>query len=111
MVGGISQSDVNLAIAANAIIVAFNVRAESTAKQLIQSNDITVVYSGVIYEALDELKETIVSQVGPNLIEEVIATANVLKCSSFPRLAPWLAATSRVAPCETNLRSGSCGTM
>ena len=86
MVGGISQSDVNLAIAANAIIVAFNVRAESTAKQLIQSNDITVIYSGVIYEALDELKETIVSQVGPNLIEEVTATANVLEVFKFSKI-------------------------
>lgn len=86
MVGGISQSDVNLAVAANAIIVAFNVRAESTAKQLIQSNDIAVIYSGVIYEALDELKETILNQVGPNLIEEVIATANVLEVFKFTKI-------------------------
>lgn len=86
MVGGISQSDVNLAVAANAIIVAFNVRAESTAKQLIQSNEIPVIYSGVIYEALDELKETIVSKVGPNLIEEVTATANVLEVFKFSKI-------------------------
>ncbi len=86
MVGGISQSDVNLAIAANAIIVAFNVRAESTARQLISSNDISVIYSGVIYEALEALKEVILSKVGPDMIDHVIATVNVLEVFRFSKV-------------------------
>ncbi len=86
MVGGISQSDVNLAIAANAMIVAFNVRAEATAKQLINENNLTVIYSGIIYEALDALKEAILNQVGPNMIEEVIAKVNVLEVFKFTKI-------------------------
>ncbi len=86
MVGGINQSDVNLAVAANAIIVAFNVRAEATAKQLISTNNLTVIYSGIIYEALDSLNETILSKVGPNLIEQVVATANVLEVFKFSKI-------------------------
>lgn len=86
MVGGINQSDVNLAGAANAIIVAFNVRAEATAKQLINTNNLTVIYSSVIYEALDALNETIVSKVGPNMVEQVVATANVLEVFKFSKI-------------------------
>ena len=86
MVGGINQSDVNLAMAANAMIVAFNVRAEATAKQLISTNNITVIYSGIIYEALDSLKEAILNKVGPNLVDEVIATANVLEVFKFSKI-------------------------
>lgn len=86
MVGGISQSDVNLAIAANAMIVAFNVRAEATAKQLISTNNIQVIYSSIIYEALDSLLAAIRDKVGPTFIEEVVATANVLEVFKFSKI-------------------------
>ncbi len=86
MVGGISQSDVNLAIAANAMIVAFNVRAEATAKQLISTNNIQVIYSSIIYEALDSILAAIRDKVGPTFIEEVVATANVLEVFKFTKI-------------------------
>ena len=86
MVGGISQSDVNLAIAANAMIVAFNVRAEATAKQLISTNNIQVIYSSIIYEALDSILAAIRDKVGPTFIEEVVATANVLEVFKFSKI-------------------------
>ncbi len=86
MVGGITQSDVNLAIAANAMIVAFNVRAEATAKQLISTNNIQVIYSSIIYEALDSILAAIRDKVGPTFIEEVVATANVLEVFKFSKI-------------------------
>ncbi len=86
MVGGISQSDVNLAIAANAMIVAFNVRAEATAKQLISTTNIQVIYSSIIYEALDSILAAIRDKVGPTFIEEVVATANVLEVFKFSKI-------------------------
>ncbi len=77
MVGGINQSDVNLAIAAGASIIAFNVRAESTAKRLIETNGIGVIYSGVIYEAIDAVKDLIASKTEPKYVDEVVATVDV----------------------------------
>ena len=77
MVGGINQSDVNLAIAAGASIIAFNVRAESTAKRLIEVNGISVIYSGVIYEAIDAVKDLIASKTEPKYMDEVVATVDV----------------------------------
>ena len=77
MVGGISLSDVNLAQAADAIIVAFNVRAEATARQAIDNFDIQVIYCGVIYEAIDAMKELVSSKMQPVTIEEVVAQVEV----------------------------------
>ncbi len=86
MVGSISQSDVNLAIAASAFILAFNVSAEATAKKLISANNLTVIHSRIIYDALDELKSAIHKKIGPNMVDTVIATANVLQVFKFSRL-------------------------
>ncbi len=86
MVGGVSQSDVNLAIAANAVILAFNVRAEATARQLISMHNLTVIYSGIIYEAIDELEKFIHDKIGPNVIEEVVATIDVLEIFKYPKI-------------------------
>ena len=77
MVGGISQSDVNLALAADALIIAFNVRAESTARNAIDEHKIKVIYSGVIYDAIDAVGEVIASKVEPKLVEEVVAHIEV----------------------------------
>ena len=77
MVGGISQSDVNLALAADALIIAFNVRAESTARNAIDEHKIKVIYSGVIYDAIDAVGEVIASKVEPKVVEEVVAHVEV----------------------------------
>ncbi len=77
MVGGISQSDVNLALAADAMIIAFNVRAESTARNAIDEHKIKVIYSGVIYDAIDAVGEVIASKVEPKVVEEVVAHVEV----------------------------------
>ena len=77
MVGGISLSDVNLAQAADAVIIAFNVRAEATARQAIDNYDIQVIYCGVIYDAIDAMKEMISSRMEPVTVEEVVAQVEV----------------------------------
>ncbi len=79
MVGGISQSDVNLAITTEAIIIAFNVRADTKARQMIEEYKLTVIYSGVIYDALGALQEVIAGRVEPEYEEKVIARAKVLE--------------------------------
>ncbi|MEG2205006.1 MAG: translation initiation factor IF-2, partial [Oscillospiraceae bacterium] len=55
-VGGISESDVNLAIASKAIIIGFNVRADSQARKTAESNDVDIRYYNIIYDAVDEVK-------------------------------------------------------
>ena len=55
-VGGISESDVNLAIASKAVIIGFNVRADAGARKLAESSDVSLHYYNIIYDAVDELK-------------------------------------------------------
>ena len=86
MVGGISLSDVNLAQAAEAVIIAFNVRAETTAKQAIDTYNIEVFYCGVIYDAIDSMKELILSRMDPVTVEEVVAQVKVLEVFKLNRV-------------------------
>src|SRR5699024_5210763 len=58
-VGGISESDVNLAIASNAVIICFNVRAEQTARRQAEQNDIEIRYYNVIYDAIEDVKSAL----------------------------------------------------
>jgi translation initiation factor IF-2 len=55
-VGGITESDVNLALASKAVIIGFNTSADAAARKLIESHGIDVRYYNVIYEAVDEVK-------------------------------------------------------
>src|SRR3970040_2471564 len=55
-VGGITESDVNLAMASRAVIVGFNTRADATARTLVESAGVDVRYYNIIYEAVDEIK-------------------------------------------------------
>ncbi|SEO70736.1 translation initiation factor IF-2 [Aquisalimonas asiatica] len=76
-VGGINESDVNLAIASNAILIGFNVRADAAARKLIQEHEVDVHYYSVIYEAIDEVKNAISGMLEPEVKEEIIGLANV----------------------------------
>uniref|UniRef100_A0A914YN96 Translation initiation factor IF- 2 domain-containing protein n=1 Tax=Panagrolaimus superbus TaxID=310955 RepID=A0A914YN96_9BILA len=62
-VGGISESDVNLAIASNAVVIGFNVRAEQSAKKLAEANGIDLRYYNIIYDAVDEVKAALLQRV------------------------------------------------
>ena len=76
-VGGISESDINLALASKAIVIGFNVRADAGARKLAESNGVDLRYYSVIYEAVNELKEAMSGMLAPEQREEVIGMAEI----------------------------------
>jgi translation initiation factor IF-2 len=76
-VGGISESDVNLAIASKAVIIGFNVRADAGARKLAEGNGVDIRYYSIIYDAVDELKVAMSGMLTPDKREEVIGTAEI----------------------------------
>ncbi len=76
-VGGISESDVNLAIAAKAVIIGFNTRADAGARKLAEHNGVDIRYYSIIYDAVDELKVAMSGMLTPDKKEEVIGTAEI----------------------------------
>jgi translation initiation factor IF-2 len=76
-VGGITESDVNLAMAARAVIIGFNTRADSTARKLIESAGVDVRYYNIIYEAVEEIKAALSGMLAPEKKEQVIGLVEV----------------------------------
>ncbi len=76
-VGGITESDVNLAIASKAVIIGFNVRAESSARKLAEGNDVDLRYYNIIYDAVDEVKAAMTGMLAPEQREELIGSAEI----------------------------------
>ena len=76
-VGGISESDVNLAIASKAIVIGFNVRADAGARKTAEANGVQLHYYNIIYDAVDELKAAMSGMLAPEQREEVIGTAEI----------------------------------
>ncbi|WP_310565597.1 translation initiation factor IF-2 [Hydrogenophaga sp.] len=76
-VGGISESDVNLAIASKALIIGFNVRADVGARKLAEGNDVDLRYYNIIYDAVDELKAAMSGMLAPEKREEIIGSAEI----------------------------------
>jgi translation initiation factor IF-2 len=76
-VGGISESDINLAIASKAIVIGFNVRADAGARKLAEGNGVEIHYYNIIYDAVDELKAAMSGMLAPEKREEVIGMAEI----------------------------------
>ena len=76
-VGGISESDINLAIASKAVIIGFNTRADAGARKLAEGNGVEIRYYNIIYDAVDELKAAMSGMLTPDKKEEVIGTAEI----------------------------------
>jgi len=76
-VGGISESDINLAIASKAIVIGFNVRADAGARKLAEGNGVDIHYYNIIYDAVDELKAAMSGMLAPEKREEVIGFAEI----------------------------------
>jgi translation initiation factor IF-2 len=76
-VGGINESDASLAIASNAIIIGFNVRADNSSKQLIEENNVDLRYYSVIYNAIDDVKAAASGLMAPETREDIIGLAEV----------------------------------
>jgi translation initiation factor IF-2 len=76
-VGGITESDVNLAMASRAVIIGFNTRADVTARKLIESSGIDVRYYNIIYDAVDEIKAALSGMLSPEKKESVLGIVEV----------------------------------
>ena len=76
-VGAITGSDASLAHASGAIIIGFNVRADSSARSIIQENDLDLHYYSIIYEAIDEVKAAITGMLGTEVREQIVGLAEV----------------------------------
>jgi translation initiation factor IF-2 len=76
-VGGISESDINLAIASKAIVIGFNVRADAGARKLAEGNGVDVHYYNIIYDAVDELKAAMSGMLAPEQREEIMGMAEI----------------------------------
>jgi translation initiation factor IF-2 len=76
-VGGISESDVNLAQASGAVIIAFNIRADASARKLAESFGVDIRYYNVIYEAVDEVKAALSGMLSPEKREIVIGQVEI----------------------------------
>ena len=76
-VGGISESDVNLAIASKAVIIGFNTRADAGSRKLAENNGVDIRYYNIIYDAVDDVKLAMTGMLAPEQREEVIGTAEI----------------------------------
>lgn len=85
-VGGITESDVNLAVASNAILIGFNVRADSVAKRLIDEEGVDLHYYSVIYDLIDEVKSAMGGMLAPEFKEEIIGLAEVRDVFRSPKM-------------------------
>lgn len=85
-VGGITESDANLAMAADAILIGFNVRADAVAKRLINEESINLHYYSIIYDLIDEVKSAMSGKLAPEFKEEIVGLAEVRDVFKSPKL-------------------------
>lgn len=84
-VGGINEGDANLALASGAILMGFNVRADATARKLIQEKGIDLHYYSVIYDAIDEVKKSLSGMLSPEIKEKIVGLAEVRDVFRSPK--------------------------
>ena len=84
-VGGISESDVNLALATESVLLGFNVRADNAAKKLVEENDVSLSYHSIIYELIDDAKARLTGMLDPIIKEEIVGNAEVLEVFNSPK--------------------------
>lgn len=84
-VGGINEGDANLALASNAILIGFNVRADAAARKLIEEKGIDLHYYSVIYDAIDEVKKSISGMLAPEIKEHIVGLAEVRDVFKSPK--------------------------
>lgn len=84
-VGGISESDANLALASSAIIIGFNVRADAGARKLIEERGVDLHYYSIIYEAIDDIKKSLKGMLEPEFREQIVGNAEVRDVFRHPK--------------------------
>ena len=85
-VGGITESDVQLAAASKAIVIGFNVRADSAAREAIKETGVDVRYYSIIYEAIDDVKAAVIGLLPPEIREQIVGLAEVREVFPSPKL-------------------------
>ncbi|MFZ4077276.1 MAG: translation initiation factor IF-2 [Legionellaceae bacterium] len=85
-VGGITESDVHLAIASNALLIGFNVRADSGAKRLAETESVSLYYYSVIYDIIDQVKAALSGMLAPTFKEQIVGIAEVRDVFRSPKL-------------------------
>ncbi|MDD5036534.1 MAG: translation initiation factor IF-2 [Methylococcaceae bacterium] len=84
-VGGINESDVNLALASSAVMIGFNVRADASARKLIEERGVDLHYYSIIYEVIDEVKKSINGMLEPEYKEQIVGIAEVRDVFRSPK--------------------------
>ncbi len=84
-VGGISESDAMMSLASHATVFGFNVRADASAKKIIEREGVDVRYYSVIYELLDDIKQVLSGMLAPEIREEILGLAEVREVFRSPR--------------------------
>lgn len=84
-VGGITETDANLAAASNAVIIGFNVRADASARAAIKESGVDVRYYSIIYEAIDDVKAALSGLLAPEIREQIVGLAEVKEVFSSPK--------------------------
>ncbi|WP_368620476.1 translation initiation factor IF-2 [Paraburkholderia sp. BR13444] len=85
-VGGISESDVNLATASKAVIIGFNTRADAQARKLAEANGVDIRYYNIIYDAVDDVKAAMSGMLAPEKREVVTGTVEVRQVFKVPKV-------------------------
>ena len=84
-VGGITGTDANLALTTNAVIVGFNVRADSSARKIIEEEGLDLRYYSIIYEIIDHVKQALTGMLAPEFKEEIVGIAEVRETFKSPK--------------------------
>ncbi|OUR69077.1 translation initiation factor IF-2, partial [Bermanella sp. 47_1433_sub80_T6] len=84
-IGGINETDANLAFATGAVMFGFNVRADNPAKRLIDTNDMDLRYYSIIYDLIDDVKNAMSGLLSPELREEIVGIAQVREVFRSPK--------------------------
>jgi translation initiation factor IF-2 len=84
-VGGITESDINLALASKGMVIGFNVRADSTARKLVDEEGIDMRYYSVIYDVIDDVKKALSGLLEPEIREQIIGVAEVKDVFRSPK--------------------------
>jgi len=85
-VGGINETDANLAVASNAILIGFNVRADASARRVVEEHGLDLHYYSVIYDAIDQVKAAVSGMLSPEISEEIIGLAEVRDVFRSPKI-------------------------
>jgi translation initiation factor IF-2 len=85
-VGAITESDINLAAASNAIVIGFNVRADGAARSAVKESGVEIRYYSIIYEAIEDVEGAVTGMLAPEFREQIVGLAEVRDVFSSPKL-------------------------